>query len=86
MKMHEPMKVQDLFRNLDSNTTINVCEYYNDSEEEYFKGKVFDCPWWIADLYIDTDIDGEGIYIGLDNKTNQPYLGIYVREVIDNGT
>ena len=80
MKMHKPLKVQDLFRNLDGITTIKVYQYHNDSEEEYFKGKVFDCPWWIADLYIDTDIDAEGIYIELDNETNQPYLRIYVRE------
>lgn len=80
MKMHKLMKVQDLFRNLDGITTIKVYQYHNDSEKEYFKGKVFDCPWWIADLYIDTDIDAEGIYIELDNETNQPYLRIYVRE------
>lgn len=80
MKMHKPMKVQDLFRNLNGITTIKVYQCHNDSEEEYFKGKVFDCPWWIADLYIDTDIDAEGIYIELDNETNQPYLRIYVRE------
>lgn len=82
MKEYKPMKVIEFLRNLDENTWIKVSEYYEKTliEEEYYVGDVFGCPWWIADLYIDTDVNGCGIYVDTDLKANKPYIGIFVRE------
>lgn len=82
MKEHKPMKVVEFLRNLDEDTQLNICEYCEktQTEEEYYVGDAFGCPWWIADLYIDTDANGGGIYLGTEVGTNKPYIGIYVRE------
>lgn len=82
MKEYKPIKVIEFLRNLDENTWLNVSEYCEktQTEEEYYVGDAFGCPWWIADLYIDTDTNSGGIYLGTETETNKPYIGIYIRE------
>ena len=76
------MKVSEVLKNFDFMGKVKILECYNDNsgEEECFKGTAFDCPWVYAEMSVDTDEDGEGIFVGIDDGDTEPYLGIYVKE------
>ena len=74
------MKLKKILNHIDGTTLIHVYCFENGNEEEFFKGSAWNCPWWVANLYIDTDEEGEGIYIDIEKETKKPYIGIYVKE------
>lgn len=76
------MKVKDVLKNFDCMGKVKILEVYvgGDGEEECYSGTAFDCPWAWADMAVDTNEDGEGMFVGIDEGTHEPYLGIYVKE------
>ena len=73
------IKLKEILGHIDGTTTIEVCCFENNCEEEYFKGSVWDCPWWVAECYLDTDSEGEAMSIGIDKETKTPVMYIYVK-------
>ena len=73
------IKLRKILSHIDGTTPIEVCCFENNSEEEYFKGSVWDCPWWVAECYLDTDSEGEAISIGIDEETKTSVMYIYVK-------
>lgn len=83
------MKLIDLIKNLEGLMTIVVTEYTKNTrtgeynEDELFRGDAWDCPWWVAEKYIDTTDEWEGISLVANNITGaieKPYLAISVRD------
>ena len=74
------MKLKEILSHIDGATPIKVYRFENNSEEEYFKGSAWNCPWWIAECYLDTDSEGEAISIGIDEETKVSVMYIYVKE------
>ena len=60
---------------LQTDAYLETSEYYGEVDEIY-TGDFFNIPWWIADMYLDKDGDGEAIF--LDSENNR--LIIYVKE------
>ena len=73
------MKLKEILIHIDGTTPIEVCCFENNSEEEYFKGSAWNCPWWVAECYLDTDFEGEAISIGIDEETKTSVMYIYVK-------
>ena len=73
-------KLKEIHSEIDGTSPIKVCCFENNSEEEYFKGSVWNCPWWIAECYLDTDSEGEAISIGIDEETKVSVMSVYVKE------
>ena len=73
------MKLEEILSHIDGVTSIEVCCFENNSEEEYFKGSVWNCPWWVAECYLDTNSEGEAISIGIDEETKASVMYIYVK-------
>lgn len=77
------MQVREVLKNFDFVGKVKILEIQgNNGEEECYFGTAFDCPWVWAEMYVDTDTDGEGMFVDIDKATNEPYLGIYVKEGI----
>lgn len=76
----ENIKLRKVLSHIDGATHIEVYRFENGDEEEYFKGSAWNCPWWIAECYLDTDSEGEAISIGIDKETKTPVMYIYVKE------
>ena len=74
------MKLKEILSHIDGATPIKVFRFENNSEEEYFKGFAWNCPWWVAECYLDTDSEGEAISIGIDEETKVSVMYIYVKE------
>ena len=73
------MKLKEILSHIDGTTPIEVCRFENNSEEEYFKGTAWNCPWWVAECYLDTDSEGEAISIGIDEEAKTSIMYIYVK-------
>lgn len=82
------MKLIDVLPHID-NELIQVKvygrPYINSNDYEiYFEGDLFDIPWWIANMDIDTDDDGGSIRIAPPSKNEHGVivnnLNIYVKE------
>ena len=73
------MKLRKVLSHIDGATNIGVYRFENNCEEEYFKGSVWNCPWWVAECYLDTDSEGEAISIGINKETKRPVMYIYVK-------
>lgn len=73
------MKLKEILSHIDGTTPIEVYRFENNSEEEYFKGSAWNCPWWVAECYLDTDFEGEAISIGIDKETQTSIMYIYVK-------
>lgn len=71
------MKVKELLPHLYFLMNVEIIEY-NGTEESLFKGLVYDIPWRIADMELDTDNDGEAICIHTE-EGEEPMLNIYVK-------
>lgn len=74
------IKLRKVLSHIDGAAHIEVYRFENGNEEEYFKGSAWDCPWWIAECYLDTDSGGEAMGIGIDKETKTPVMYIYVKE------
>ena len=73
------IKLRKILSHIDGATPIKVCCFKNNREEEYFKGSAWDCPWWVAECYLDTNSEGEAISIGIDMDTKTSVMYIYVK-------
>lgn len=73
------IKLRKVLSHIDGATHIEVYRFENGDEEEYFKGFAWDCPWWIAECYLDTDSEGKAMNIGIDKETKTPVMYIYVK-------
>ena len=71
------MKVKELLPHLYFLMNVEIIEY-NGTEESLFEGLVDNIPWWIADMELDTDNDGEAISIHAE-EGKEPVLNIYVK-------
>lgn len=84
MSKRTPIKVKAILENYFFLGRVKIIYSEDDgSEETYYDGTALDCPYWIADLYIDTDINGEGLGVEIDkDKDGKPeaLLTIYIRE------
>lgn len=80
------MKLKKILKYLDYLEQIRiVCFYPKDqSEEEYFNGSAIQCPYWVADLPLDTTNDWDPISIIKEDDKGKPletpYLEIWVKE------
>ena len=74
------MKLKEILSHIDGTTPIKVCCFENNSDEEYFKGSAWNCPWCVAECYLDTNSEGEAISIGIDKETQTSIMYIYVKE------
>lgn len=82
------MKLIDILPHIDSElirVKVYGRPYINSNDYEvYFEGSLSDIPWWVANMYIDTDDDGAGIGIAPPSKNKYGVivnnLNIYVRE------
>lgn len=73
------IKLRKILSHIDGATPIEVYCFENSGEEEYFKGSAWNCPWWVAECYLDTDSEGEAISIGIDMDTKTSVMYIYVK-------
>jgi len=78
------MKLKDIIEYIDWACDVQISQtdmyiesspHYGESEEIY-AGSVMDVPWWITNMYLDKDEDGESIFIDKENGR----IKIYVRE------
>lgn len=75
------MKVHDVLKNYDFLSEVKIIEMdYAGNECNLFFGKAYDCPWSLADMIIDTNSDGEGMFVDIDEESGKVYLGIYAKE------
>ena len=73
------MKLKELLPHLCFLMQVKIVEFNNNKDEEIlFTGLVDDVPWRFADMELDTDDNGEAIYIPTEND-KEPILNIYVR-------
>ncbi len=66
------MKLIDLLSNLDFLVNIELIE----DKESVYKGSVFDVPWVYGNYELDTDSDGDAIYV-----PEKDSLLVYIKEV-----
>ena len=71
------MTLRELIPYIDYLTNIKVIQmdaYVNSQdEEEIYTGSVLDVPWWITEMYLHIDKDGESIFL-----RDPEYITIYV--------
>lgn len=79
-----PVKVRTILENFDFLGRIQVIFSEPDVPEDvYYDGSPLNCPYWIADLYLDTNANGEALSvgIGIDKKGNpEAILYIYIQD------
>lgn len=73
------MKLKKLLPHLSFLMSVQIIEYNNNKEEILFKGLVYDIPWWLAELKLDTDDNGEAISNLQVEGMRDPVLNIYVK-------
>lgn len=76
------LKVKDVLKNFDLYGKVKIFETnaINEESELLYEGLAFDCPWIWAEMVVDTNEDGEGLFVEIDKNTSEPYLGIYAEE------
>ena len=62
--------------------SVEIIEF-DGTEESLFEGLVDNIPWWIADMELDTDDNGEAISIHTE-EGKKPVLNIYVKCILLN--
>ena len=85
------IKLIDIIKNFDALEQVVI--YQSDAFiskngfEKIFKGSILDIPWYITEMYLDNDENGEAIGLMVDTITyengtteNKPVFIIYVRE------
>ena len=78
-ELPKKIKLKEILGHIDGAANIEVYRFENGDEEEYFKGSAWNCPWWVAECYLDTDSEGEAISIGINKETKRPVMYIYVK-------
>ena len=77
------MKVKKILKNFDGELQIiifNEASSESESSDDIlWTGLSMTCPWDIAEMYLDTDDNGEAMFLDKNEKGN-PRLNIYVRE------
>ena len=73
------MKLKKILPHLFFLMPVQIIEYNNNKEEILFEGSVFDIPWELAELKLDTDDNGEAISILQIEGKQDPVLSIYVK-------
>lgn len=80
------MKLKKILKHLDYLSQIKVLSFdpKNKFEDEHFYGHPLDCPYWIADLHLDTSNNWDPIAIIKEDADGhlleEPYLEIWVKE------
>lgn len=73
------MKVLDFLKMFDGSLPVVV--YINDEEAPLWEGRLFDIPWWVADLELNYDNGyGRPVDYRTKFKDNEPGLVIYTKE------
>ena len=77
------MKVKKILKNFDGELRIII---FNEASPEskssdviLWTGLSISCPWYITKMYLDTDDNGEAMFLD-KNEEGDPRLNIYVRE------
>ena len=77
------MKVKKILKNFYGELRIIIFnEASSESESSdviLWTGLSISCPWYITEMYLDTDDNGEAMYLD-KNEKGDPRLNIYVRE------
>ncbi len=77
------MKVKKILKNFDGELRIIIFNKASSegesSDDILWTGLSINCPWDIAEMYLDTDDNGEAMYLD-KNEKGDPRLNIYVRE------
>ena len=72
------MKLKKLLKHIGFIQRVQILDYCNGKEEVLFEGFSTDVPWTYANMYLDTDDNGEAIgTVAIDNDS---VITIYVRE------
>lgn len=73
------MKLKKLLRHIDFMEKVRVIEIQPDkSDEILYEGGSVDIPWYIADMLLDSDFNGEAISTLIENDSS--IILIYVKE------
>lgn len=79
------MKVKKILKNFSFDGELQIIVFNEASSESdsfediLYTGPTMDCPWEIAEMYLDTDENGKAMFLDKDEK-GDPCLNIYVRE------
>ena len=77
------MKVKKILKNFDGELRIIIFNEASSEGESFddilWTGLSMSWPWEIAEMYLDTDDNGEAMYLD-KNEKGDPRLNIYVRE------
>ena len=77
------MKVKKILKNFDGELRIIIFNEASSESESFddiiWTGLSMTCPWDIAEMYLDTDDNGEAMYLD-KNEKGDPRLNIYVKE------
>lgn len=72
------MKLKKLLKHIGFIQRVQIIDYCNEKEEVLFEGFSTDVPWTYANMYLDTDDNGEAI--GSIVKDNETIITIYIKE------
>ena len=77
------MKVKKILKNFDGELRIIIFNEASSEGESFddilWTGLSISCPWYITKMYLDTDDNGEAMFLD-KNEEGDPRLNIYVRE------
>ena len=77
------MKVKKILKNFDGELRIIIFNEASSENESFddilWTGLSMICPWDIAEMYLDTDNNGEAMFLD-KNEKGDPRLNIYVKE------
>lgn len=76
--MAKKLKIKTILKNFDFLGTIKV--YDSETDEELYSGDPNAYPWSLVNMTVDTNEEAEGLFVGIDEKSKEPYLGIIVTE------
>lgn len=74
--MAKEMVLKDLLAHIDFTEKVILKE----GENVIFKGSVLNVPWIYADFILNTDDNGEALYIADYGKNNESAFLIYIKE------
>lgn len=79
------MKVKKILKNFSFDGELQIIVFYEATlegesfDDVLYTGLTMDCPWEIAEMYLDTDNNGEAMFLD-KNEKGDPRLNIYVKE------
>lgn len=74
------MKLKKVLKHIDFMENVKIVEFLSDKREEVllYEGHPEDVPWYIADMLLDSDSNGEAISTLIENDLSTIF--IYVKE------